>query len=599
MRFSALARWHALVPTAVFCIALALALTRAWTIRRIFENSGNCEVCLFWQAFSSDLAVIGCIGLLGALQLSARLRAIKLVVMSIQLLVLLILAIDVTVFRLLTVRLYLADIEKFGAEFGAIVGFLRLTFGAATLLMALGVLVVIGAVVASAFARDTRWRTASVLSIAAAVALGLSAIGSSAKFQFVIGDWVHNWFAMNLDQGVSRSYSKSFAESAQNFANVPETCVSGTGSRKNVVLVIVESLSSYHSTALGGRGWTPELDRIASNGRLFTNFHANGFTTDMGLIALFNGKAPLPAVGRYGGSRAYDGYFGPKGTLPTLLAANGYDTAFLTTGDLRFLEKGAWVRSIGFGHAEGDDHPFYKGMPRMHFHAAPDAALFDRFNQWRASRARERPYFAALLTVSSHPPFLAPDGTRGEEASIRYADSALGRFYDTLVASRFFDDGVLIVLGDHRAMTMVTAEERARHGERALSRVPLLVVTDPRAAGTRIGSLQQQADLPYAIAAFTGERVCRPEDRGDFLADPPVEARTVIHVRGDQRSWLGIYSANGADSKIRLDGDDTSWIGSPPSNGAEVLGWVNKERIALGEVDRDMIDFMLRVHGGR
>jgi phosphoglycerol transferase MdoB-like AlkP superfamily enzyme len=415
----------------------------------------------------------------------------------------------------------------------------------------------------------------------------------------VIGDWVRNWFAMNLDQGVSRSYSRSFSESAQKFTNGPDTCNRGSRSRKNVVLVIVESLSSYHSAALEGRGWSPELDRIATHGRLFTNFHANGFTTDMGLIALFTGKAPLPAVGRYGGSRAYDGYFGPDGSLPTVLTANGYDTAFLTTGDLRFLEKGAWIRSIGFGYAEGDDHPFYKDMPRMHFHAAPDAALFDRFIQWRVSRPADRPYFAALLTVSSHPPFLAPDGTRGEEASIRYADSALGRFYDQLVDSHFFDSGVLMILGDHRAMTMVTADERAKFGDRALSRVPLVIVTDPRAPGVRIDSLQQQADVPYSLAAFTGDEVCRPPDRGDFLAEPPIEAKSVIHVRGDQRSWLGVYSANGLDARIRLDGDDTNWIGAAPPNGGPILGWVNKERIALGEVDRDMIDFMLRVHGGR
>ena len=71
-----------------------------------------------------------------------------------------------------------------------------------------------------------------------------------------------------------------------------------------IVLVIVESLSSYHSALLGGNGWTPELDRIAGHSRWFTNFHANGFTTDHGLIALFTGKAPLPSVGRYGGTRA-------------------------------------------------------------------------------------------------------------------------------------------------------------------------------------------------------------------------------------------------------------------------------------------------------
>lgn len=589
-----------LPPFIALCIAIALAIARAFFVRNALENSGSCESCLFWQSFASDLWVVGVIGLLGAIQSLARSSLVKQGVMLLQLICLLIMVVDVMLFRILSLRLYLADIGKFGAEFGAIANFVKLYFGAAWIWLLLAAVSLVGVILWFAFrTRGSHKRAAALLGGAALCAFAGAAIGASEQSQFVIEEWVRNWFVMNFDQGVSRPYSKEFQKAAQRVNAAPAVCTSGAGSRKDIVLVVVESLSSYHSALLGGRGWTPELDRIAEHSRWFTNFHANGFTTDHGLIALFTGKPPLPSIGRYGGSRAYDGYWSPSGSLPTLLAASGYDSAFLTTGDLRFLEKGDWTKSIGFAHIEGAEHPFYTGMPRLHFNAAPDEQLFRRFMEWRATRASSRPYFAGLLTVSSHPPYIAPDGQHGEEAAIRYVDQQLGKFYRMLADAHYFDNGLLIILGDHRAMTMVTAEERARYGDRALSRIPLIVASNPAGESTRVDMLGQQADLVHSVNALTGAEDCRPAEGGDFLAATPIAANHVIHVRGDRRSWLSVYSADSKDAYIRMNGDDTAWIDPAPANGELILASVNKERIALGDVNRDIIDYMLRVHGGR
>lgn len=589
-----------LPPIIVLCIAITLAITRGIFVRNAFENAGSCESCLFWQTFASDLWVVGAIGLLGAVQLFVRSSFVRRVVMMLQLICLLLMVVDVMLFKLLSLRLYLADIGKFGAEFGAIVNFVKLYFGTAWVWLLLGATSLVIAILWFAFrTRGSHKRAAAALCGVALCAFAGAAIGASGQFQFVVEEWVRNWFAMNFDQGVSRPYSKEFEKTAQSVNAPPAVCTNGAGSRKNIVLVVVESLSAYHSALLGGKGWTPELDRIAEHSRWFTNFHANGFTTDHGLIALFTGKPPLPSIGRYGGSRAYDGYWSPSGSLPTLLAANGYDSAFLTTGDLHFLEKGEWTKSIGFAHVEGAEHPFYAGQPRLHFNAAPDEALFRRFMEWRANRASSRPFFAGLLTVSSHPPYISPDGKHGEEAAIRYVDRQLGKFYRLLSDARFFDSGILIILGDHRAMTLVTAEERTRYGDRALSRIPLIVASNPAGEGTRVDMLEQQADLIHSLNALTGAEDCRPAERGDFLAATPISANHVIHVRGDRRSWLSVYSADGKDAHIRMDGDATAWIDPAPENGELILGSVNKERIALGDVNRDIFDYMLRVHGGR
>ena len=133
----------------------------------------------------------------------------------------------------------------------------------------------------------------------------------------------------------------------------------------------------------GLHDWVPELDALAGQGLLLTHFLANGIDTEAGLISLLSGE---PALARGDTKTVFQPFEAPKNSLPRMLADNGWRTAFLTTGDLDFLDKGRWLGDIGFQLVEGDDAAFYKGMKRYHFDAAPDAALFDRALQFLAQR---------------------------------------------------------------------------------------------------------------------------------------------------------------------------------------------------------------------
>jgi lipoteichoic acid synthase len=214
--------------------------------------------------------------------------------------------------------------------------------------------------------------------------------------------------------------------------------------------------------------------------------------------------------------------------------------------------------------------------------------------QWYGQRDRQRPFFASLLTVSSHPPFIDPERhQRGEENVIRYVDRELGRFHRQLEAAGFFANGLLLITGDHRAMTPVSAAEARDHGERALSRVPLIVAGRSALAPGRHDVMAQQADLVDSLGVLLGDEYCRDPDRGVFLASPPAEPRFVIHVRGDRRSWLSVYTAQG-DAILRLDGDRTGWLGAPPAGGDAIVHHVNGGRIRLGQAQQDAVDYMIR-----
>ena len=251
-------------------------------------------------------------------------------------------------------------------------------------------------------------------------------------------------------------------------------CVSAQGRRAPIVLVIVESLSAYHSRAWSGlNDWTPQLDRLMHDGRSFINFFANGTSTEDGLVALLTGEPPIPKPERRTIFRQFSAV---KETVPRALNELGYHTAFLTTGNLGFLDKGTWLKSIGFAEAEGHDYPGYRGLPRFHFDAATDDALYDRTLRWMEAN-EGNPFFLMLETVSSHQPYVDPStGIKSIELAFRYADAALGRFVTALRRTGYLDRGYLVVMGDHRAMVPVSKAESERYGDRAYSRVPLLLL---------------------------------------------------------------------------------------------------------------------------
>jgi len=590
-------------PLLVVLSAISLALLttglRAMQVQRSLGDAVGCDRCFIPQVVSSDLWLVSLIAALGAIVLFVRLRALRALISVLMFAVVAAMAADLLTFRSLSVRLYVSDIDKFGGEVSAIHRFLMVYFdGLWPLLLAavLGGVVVLVALAASSARR--RGRAASAMFALAALSAATAASGFGGDARYVHDEAVRNWFAINLDQGVSRPYSESFAASATRVDPVAPVCETRPRARPDVVLVVVESLSSYHSALLGGRDWIPELDGIARRHAWFTNFHANGFTTDHGLIALLAGKDPLPAVGRYGSTKAYEGFEDPRGALPDVLRARGYQSLFFTTGDLGFLDKGKWCTGIGFDHVEGAGAVFYEGMPRLHFNAAPDQALFARFLQWYGQRDARRPFFASLLTVSSHPPFIDPESRRhGEEAVIRYVDRELGRFYRQLEAAGFLRNGLLLITGDHRAMTPVTAAESGRFGERALSRVPFIVAGRSALHAGPHDFLAQQTDLVDSLGVLLGDEYCRSPDRGVFLTEPPAEPRQVIHVRGDRRSWLSVYTARG-DAVLRLDGDRTGWLGAPPAGSEVIVRQVNAERIRLGQAEQDGLEYMIRLRGG-
>ena len=113
-------------------------------------------------------------------------------------------------------------------------------------------------------------------------------------YSFVDRPLFENFIERNHNFYVRNTFSDSFR--TQILAAPPPVmnCGPGKSRRLNVILLIVESLSAYHSHFFSGvDDWTPNLDAIAQRETALTNFHANGWTTTGGLVSLLTGTLPL------------------------------------------------------------------------------------------------------------------------------------------------------------------------------------------------------------------------------------------------------------------------------------------------------------------
>ncbi len=556
---------------------------------------GGCESCVDAPVILSDLLPTAL--LLASVAAAGLLRpgAWRMLPMAVALGVIVLYLIDLGIYLIFGMRLRLTDLLRYGGE-------TRSTWSVVAPLLAQprGVAMVAGLLLALSGWAGLIWTVPrrAVLALGSiAAASALAAATFAAPLESVDAYTYRDVLRNNRPDGVDRAYSPAFRAALMAASPEPAArqCIQpASGPARSVILLVVEGLSAYHSRLLGGtQDSTPKLDAWSRRASYFPDFHANGFTTDGGLIALLTGHVPLPAIGRYASTHAYAGY--EKVAVPDLLAqlaATGYGTQFFTTGDLGFLDKGQWLRGLGFGHVEGADSPFYENLPRGGFNAASDQALFARYLDWYDHERTQTLNFSALLTVSTHPPFTVP-GTelRDEAGAFGWADAQIDQFISALRQRHYFDHGVLLVTGDHRAMTTPRPEQIAHLGAGAISRVPMVVIgPSGLPAGPHAGRWQQ-TDFIAGLLDLADRPSCTDAFRGRLLGAQAQPARYVLHVEGAERDQVRVWIAGDTQAReLVLDGDDTRWIAPPPEPDARVvLDHVNRARARLAPVPGDFI----------
>lgn len=303
---------------------------------------------------------------------------------------------------------------------------------------------------------------------------------------------------------------------------------------RNLVLIVEESLGAQFVGSLGGQNLTPELDALAQEGWFFTRTYATGTRSVRGLEALTTGFPPTPAEAVVKMPNAQTGFF----TLAELLGRQGYGSRFLYGGEAHFDNMRGFF--LGNGFDEVVDLPRFSTKPEfVGSWGASDEDMFKELDHLLMQQ-RGKPEFILAFSVSNHSPWEYPEGRitpDGEpdtvENTVRYADWALGRFFETARTRPYWDDTVFLVVADHDARVYGATDIPVERFH-----IPALILGGSIAPRTD-DRLISQIDLPPTLLSLIGISSEHPMIGSDLTVRSPGRAIMQFgdnygYLRGDQ-----------------------------------------------------------------
>ncbi len=244
---------------------------------------------------------------------------------------------------------------------------------------------------------------------------------------------------------------------------------------------------SYLSSGLP-LNYTPYIDKISRDGILFKNVIASGECSIEGMNAILQGNSfPFDYIDLKDNTlkNASHTFFPLAPSVIDEYKKNGYKTLFITG----YHEKnGAWQT-----------------------HLLPYDYLFTNYNNYFDSglyniaikkiKSTKSPYLMTIQTASTH-----LVGFNKEK--FMATDKSLYKFYKKLKKIKFFNDGLLVIVGDHRIQQIVREDEKKVYGESAKSRIPLIIVGNNVKKGEDYRLINQSDLLKHLDQiAFTNNKI--------------------------------------------------------------------------------------------
>lgn len=217
--------------------------------------------------------------------------------------------------------------------------------------------------------------------------------------------------------------------------------------KPNIIVVFAESLSAIDSLRVW---WKNDnltyFDKIQKDWITFTNFISNGCTSDTAHVWLLLGIDPMKML--WPNITAYSGYKKPTEPLPKFFGQQWYDSTFVSTVSLDFLNQRNFLSGVGFDKIIWEE--YFKDNKKYVFKAAPDYDLYNKALEVVTNKTTD-PYLLVLQNISFHKPYDTPYG-KTEQDALRYSDRMLYYFYLQLKKANFFENWILVIIGDHRKM---------------------------------------------------------------------------------------------------------------------------------------------------
>jgi phosphoglycerol transferase MdoB-like AlkP superfamily enzyme len=303
----------------------------------------------------------------------------------------------------------------------------------------------------------------------------------------------------------------------------------------NLVIIIEESLGAQYIQSLGGLPLTPELERLSQKGLWFSRLYATGDRSIRGVEAVLTGFPPTPARSILKLNLSQHGVF----SLASLLKREGYATQFIYGGDSEFDNMRGFCLGNGFDRMI-DENDFGEHV----FHGIwgfSDEDIFNRTHQELLAHG-DNPFFTMVFTISNHPPFEFPDGRidlQGKpkntlDNAVRYADYALGKFFEQARKAPYWDRTLFLVVADHEDRILGPGLVPVKYFH-----IPALIIGSDIKPGL-YDKVASQIDLPPTLLSIMGIESNHPMQGQDLLQTPEnYPGRAIMQFNKSQAYMVG------------------------------------------------------------
>ena len=320
---------------------------------------------------------------------------------------------------------------------------------------------------------------------------------------------------------------------------------------RNVVLIFMESMSASLMQTFGQeKKLTPFLDSLFQQSIGFTNCFSAGIHTNHGLYATLYSYPALMYRNLMKGSNipTYSG-------LPTALHQAGYHNLFFMTHESQYDNMNAFLRTNGYDEIHSQEN--YPKEKVVNSFGVQDDYMYDyALEQLDRFNNGSTPFFATLLSISNHPPYVIPDfftpqTTEAETQIVEYADWALRRFFEQARKKPWYNNTIFVLLGDHGKLV----GQAESVNPRCYNHVPLMIYIPGREAEVR-HQWALQMDIQPTLLSLLGIRASQHNYGVNlFSSNRPYAfytADNVICVRDERRFY--VYEPATGQEHIYLDG---------------------------------------------
>ncbi|MBD3163409.1 MAG: sulfatase-like hydrolase/transferase, partial [Candidatus Latescibacteria bacterium] len=332
--------------------------------------------------------------------------------------------------------------------------------------------------------------------------------------------------------------------------------------KPNVVVVMLEGWPAAAvdsiRTSMGQEplGLTPEFDRLAGRGCLFTRFYACGRRTRNGLSSMVAGMPSLPNLP-----------FAGKGLeemrlpyLGRLAREMGYGTYYFSGAGRESQSQHRIAKAAGFTR-----FTFMEDLPEGRLKAW-DHDLWAEFG--RVLSEAPEPFLAFLYTTNTHAPYQYPPKWEKHPPDTRerafwnalaYSDHAMGEYFRRAEKEPYFDRTIFFLAADHTQRGM-----RKEGDPRQEFHVPCLLIgpgVTPGAASDRVGS---QVDTIPTLAGLAGWEAPQGALGRSILDDAPGRGAVCnsddLVLRVEAGGWVLHNLEERIDAKALREGTDLDAI---------------------------------------